>query len=116
MKSPEIDKNRRWLHHHTMMSRVVGLKKTLLILLEEFLVLLLGLGDPGLRWMFSDADLLQKFFTVPSSTGNVKLSPFIGVNTSFALSLRAWISDASICSNFSMSAMNASPFQILSRV
>ena len=26
---------------------------------EDPFVLLLGLGDPGLRWMFSDPDLLQ---------------------------------------------------------
>ena len=51
-------------------------------------------------------------FTVPSATGNIKLSPFIGVNISFALSLLAWSSDASICSNSSMSAVNMSPFQI----
>ena len=38
---------------------------------------------------------------VPSATRNMKLSPFIGVNTSFALSLLAWISDASISSNSS---------------
>ena len=43
------------------MSLVVGLKKTRLILLEDVLVLLLGLGDPKLRWMVSDADLLQRF-------------------------------------------------------
>ena len=36
--------------------------KTRLILPEEFLVLLLGLGDPGFRWMFSEPDLLQKFY------------------------------------------------------
>ena len=30
------------------------LKKTRLDLLEEYLVLLLCLGCPGLRWMFSD--------------------------------------------------------------
>ena len=88
-------------------------KRVRLILLEEFFVLLLGRGDPRLRWLFSDADLLQKFFTVPSATVNMKLSPFIGVNTSFALDLRAWSSDASICSNSSMSAINMSPFQIL---
>ena len=35
--------------------------KTLLILLEDFLVLLLGLGGPRFWWMFSEADLLQKF-------------------------------------------------------
>ena len=38
----------------------VGLEKRVrLILLEELLVLLLVLGAPGLRWMFSDTDLLQ---------------------------------------------------------
>ena len=44
-----------------MMSLVVGLKKTLLIVLEEYLVVLLRLGCPGLRRMFSDPDLLKKF-------------------------------------------------------
>ena len=37
-----------------------GLKKIRLILLEEFLFLFLGLGDPGLKWMFSKPDLLQR--------------------------------------------------------
>ena len=32
-----------------------------LIFLEEFLVLLLVLDDPGSRWMFSDAVLPKKF-------------------------------------------------------
>ena len=45
-----------------MMSLVVGLKKTRLILVEDYLVLLLCLGCPGLRWMFSDPHLLQKFW------------------------------------------------------
>ena len=44
----------------------MGLKKTRLILVEDFLVLLLGLGDPGSRWMFSDPG-----FTVPSSIGKM---------------------------------------------
>ena len=43
------------------MSLDVGLKKTRLILLDDYLVLLLCLGCPGLEWMFSDPDLLQKF-------------------------------------------------------
>ena len=43
------------------MNLEVGLKKIRLILLEDYLVLLLGLGDPRLRWMFSDPDLLQIF-------------------------------------------------------
>ena len=57
-----------------------------------------------------------KIFTVPSATGNIKLSPFIGVNTSFALSLLVWISNASISSNSSMSATIMSPFQMLLRM
>ena len=40
--------NHFWLHHHTMMSLVVGLKKTRLILLQDYLVLLFGQADPGL--------------------------------------------------------------------
>ena len=55
--------------------------------------------------MFSDAD------TVPSAIGNFKLSPFMGVNTSFALGFVAWISDVSIFFSSSMSATNMSPFQ-----
>ena len=42
------------------MSLEVGLKKIRLFLLEDVLILLLGLGDPGLRWMFSEPDLLQR--------------------------------------------------------
>ena len=53
-------RNHSQLHHHTMMSYDVGLKKIRLILLQDFLVLLLGLGDPGLRWMFSEPDLLHR--------------------------------------------------------
>ena len=51
--------------------------------------------------------------TVPSAVGNMKISPVIGVNTSFALSLQAWSSDASTSSKSSMSATIMSPFQIL---
>ena len=41
------------------MSLEMELKKIRLILHEDFLVLLLGLGCPGLRWMFSEHDLIQ---------------------------------------------------------
>ena len=68
--------------------------------------------DPGSRWMFSDADTVPETLTVPSAIGNIKLSPFMGVSTSFALSLFVWVSDASIFSSFSMSSTNMSPFQI----
>ena len=51
-----------------------------------------------------------EILTIPSATGDKKLSPLIGVNTSFVLSLRAWSSDPSICSNSSLIADNMSPF------
>ena len=35
-------------------------KKIRLILFEDYLVLLFGLSDSGLRWMFSEPDLLQR--------------------------------------------------------
>ena len=88
-------------------------KRVCLILLEELLVPLLYPVDPWSRYMVSNADLSPETLIVPSANGNIKLSPFMGVNTSFALSLLAWISDASICSNSSMSAIGMSPFQIL---
>ena len=44
------------------MSLEVELKMTRLILLEDFFVLLLGLDNPGLRWMFSEPDLLQRLY------------------------------------------------------
>ena len=57
-----------------------------------------------------------QILTVPSATGNMKFPLLCGVNTSFAFSLRAWSSDASISSNSSMSATMMSPFQIPHRV
>ena len=56
----------------------MGLKKTRLILLRDFLVLLLCLGYPGLSFVFSEADLLQIVLTVPSAIGIMKISPFLG--------------------------------------
>ena len=44
------------------MSLEVGLKKIRLILLEDYLVLLLGLGDPRFKWMFSELDLLRELY------------------------------------------------------
>ena len=78
-------KNRLWLHHHTTMSLVVRLKKTLLMLLEDNLVLLLGLGDPGLRWVFSDP-VSSSNFDCSICDWECEFFTFIGVNTSFALS------------------------------
>ena len=53
--------------------------------------------------MFSDVDLLQRLWLFHLRLGILKLSPFVGVNTSFALSLRAWSSEASISSKSAMS-------------
>ena len=55
------------------------------------------------------ADVLRRcshpqICTVPSPNGKMKLPLLSGANTSFALSLLAWSSDASISSNSSMSA------------
>ena len=57
-KSGIILGNHFLLHHHPAMS-LEKVLKTRLIFLEDFLVLLLGLGGPGLRWIFSETDLLQ---------------------------------------------------------
>ena len=51
-------------------------------------------------------------FAVPSANGNVKCSPFLDVNTSFALSLRTWNADASYFPHPLMSATIISTFQI----
>ena len=66
---------------------------------------------PALKWIFGFHDLFSNSFTVPSAIGNVKFSPFLGVVTSFALNLRAWISDAFEISSSSMSATKMCPFR-----
>ena len=58
MQFPEMDQN-HFLHHHHLAMSLEVVVKTRLILLEDLLVVLLGLGCPGLRWMFSELDLLQ---------------------------------------------------------
>ena len=85
--------------------------ETLLILQENLFDLLLELGDPVSRWMFSVPDLLQQFY---SSICDWKMNfPFlVGNITSFALGLFVKISDASIVSSSPTSATTMSPFQI----
>ena len=72
-------------------------------------------GCPELRWMFSEPDLLQRVWLFHLRLEYICL-PFWGVNTSFALSLPAWVSDAFIFSNSSMSATKMSSFQNLPAV
>ena len=50
---------------------------------------------------------------LPSASGNLNNSPFLDVNISFALSIRAWISEASNLPSSSISATIISPYQIL---
>ena len=108
--------NHYQLHQHTAKSLEVELQKTRLVLLENYLVILLGLGCPGLKWMFLRSWPSPEISTVPSATGNMKFPLLIGVITSFAVNLFPWISDASISSNSSISATDVSPFQIPPRV
>ena len=81
--------------------------------LEELLALLLGLVYPGSSGGSQTLISSPETRTVPSATGHMKLPLLSSVNTSFALSLQAWSSDAFICSNSSMSVIHTSPFQIL---
>ena len=69
------------------------------ILLEDLPAPRVIQGCSGSKWMCSEPDLSQRVLTIPSAIGNINFSPFLGVNTSFALTLLAWISDASILSN-----------------
>ena len=106
----KLTRNDFLLHRHPAMSLVVEAR---LILLEDVHVLLLAQGCPRLRWMFSEPDLLQiVYFSICDLEFLKKVHHFGSVNTSFAMSLFAWTSDASIFSNSSMSATKMSPFQI----
>ena len=65
---------------------------------------LVKLFASGLRWILAKPVLFQTILSVPPAFGNM---------TSFACSLRAWISGASKISTCSMSATMMSPFHIL---
>ena len=52
--------------------------ETLLIIQENLFDLLLELGGPVSKWMFSVPDLLQQIFIRPSATGKIKF-PFFFV-------------------------------------
>ena len=77
------------LHRHPEVSLEVVEVETLLILPENLFYLLLELGDPVERWMFSVPDLLQRILFRPSATGNMNFPFSLGNITSFALSLFA---------------------------
>ena len=101
-------RSRFGLQCHPEMSLMVEIR---LFLLEDLHVLRLVQEDHVLRWMFSEL-ISPDNFTFPSAIRNVKFSLFFSAITSYAVSLRAWISDASKFSSSSMSATKMSPFQI----
>ena len=86
-------------------------EETLLILQENLFDLLLELGVPVSKWVFSVPDLLPRILFVHLRLEN-EFSIFFGNITSCALSLWELISDTSIVSNSSMSVTNMSPLQI----
>ena len=67
---------------------------------------------PVLRWIFGFHDLVEAILLCHLRLGVMKLPLLFGVITSFALSLRAWISDPAKFSSSSMSATKISPSQI----
>ena len=69
------------------MSHEVVEEETLLILQENPFDLLLELGDPVSRWMFSVPDLFRKRLIRPSAAGKIDFSFSLGNITSFAVSL-----------------------------
>ena len=103
----------RFPHHHGLSLLEDGLENLIhLTFLEEFLVLRPRSGRSRVKVDALRRCPLPKILTVPSATGNMKFPLLCGVNTSFALSLLAQSSDASISSNSSMSATIMCPFQI----
>ena len=102
-----------FLLHHQLAIGPEVVVETRPILREDFLVLLLCLGCPGLRWMLSEPDLLQIIWLFHLRSGISIFHHFWALNTSFALSFLAWISDASIFYNSWLSATKMSHFQML---
>ena len=69
MKFPEMDKNRFVLHRNPEVNLEEAEVETLLILLQNLFDLLLELGDPVSRWMFSVPDLHQRIWFVRLQLG-----------------------------------------------
>ena len=102
-KLPEMDQKSFLAYHHATTSLEVGLKKIRLILLEDYLGSTSRSGRSRVK-----VDVLRtcsppESFNFPSAIGNINFSPLMGFNTSFALSLLAWSSDASICCDHNVS-------------
>ena len=76
MKFPEMNQNHFVLHRHPEVSLEV-VEETLLILQENLFSLLLEMGDPVSKWMFSVPDLFQKDWFVHLWLEN-KISIFLG--------------------------------------
>ena len=105
-------RNRFLLHHHPAMSLDKVLVETCLILQEELLVLLLVLDDPGLRWMFSDVDLLQRFWLFHLRLGKM-FHHFAALTLPLHGPFGRGVQMRPPAPNSSMSATTMSPFQFL---
>ena len=69
-------------------------------------------GLSWLKWIFGICDLILPTWPDPSAKGHTISCHFFGMRTSFALSLRACESDASLFSSPSTTATKMSPFQM----
>ena len=97
-------------HHHGLSLLQDGMEYNIhLNFLEEFLVLRHVPVGAGLRWMFSDAVLTQRFWLFHVRPGKWSFYLFAALTL---LQHLTWISDAPISSISSMSATLMSPFQI----
>ena len=103
-----------WLlvQHDDFRMEMSLLGEIFLIFHKNFLEHRLVQEVPVLRSMFSEPDFTKNNLSVPSAAGNKKLSPHFGRITSFAMSLRAWISGAP---KFSSSSRSATAMCLLCR-
>ena len=101
-------KNRFWLHRHPLACLTVETLVEVIIVFFVSCRIILSWGGSSENLISSrqrDRSICER--------GYEHFSPFFGMRTSLALSLRAWISDVSKFCSSSMSATMMSPFQIL---
>ena len=84
IQSPELDQKLFLASPSYHEESWKGVKNIRLILPEDVLVLLLGLGDPGLGWMFSDPDLLQGFWLFHLRPG-IQIVHHVGASSTLPL-------------------------------
>ena len=100
--SPEV--THFFLPHHTMMSLVVGLKEDTSDSPRRFILFFSSVWAVLDQGGCSQILIFSRSLKCSICDWEYKFFIFVGVNTSFALSLRAWSSAAFISPNSSMSA------------